>query len=141
MGQASSLGLGLAIALAPRGVIAINGDGSTLMNLGSLVTIPAHPANLTLVVMDNGLYEVTGGQPTAGGGTVDFCELARGAGFGRVYGFSAAEEWRDGVGEVLAEPGPAFVCLRVEARYGQKTPRPPHPMAEQIERLRNELDV
>src|SRR6266851_5210978 len=66
MGQAPDLGLGLALAQPERGVIVINGDGSMLMNLGSLVTLANHPANVYLVIVDNGIYEVTGGQPTAG---------------------------------------------------------------------------
>ena len=76
MGQAPSLGLGLALAQPQRGVIVLNGDGCTLMNLGCLVTLADHPANLYLLIVDNGLYEVTGGQPTAGAGRIDFAGLA-----------------------------------------------------------------
>src|ERR687885_124316 len=72
MGQAPGLGLGLALAQPGRGVIVVNGDGSTLMNLGSLVTLANHPADVYLVIMDNGIYEVTGGQATAGTGHTDF---------------------------------------------------------------------
>src|SRR5689334_15129386 len=71
MGHAPSLGLGVALA-QPRGVIVVNGDGSMLMNLGSLVTLAAHPAPVYLLILDNGLYEVTGGQATAGTGRADF---------------------------------------------------------------------
>src|SRR4051812_16117764 len=60
MGQGPDLGLGLALAQPDHGVVVINGDGSMLMNLGSLVTLANHPANVFLIVMDNGLYEVTG---------------------------------------------------------------------------------
>ena len=139
MGQASALGLGLALAVAPRGVVVINGDGSTLMNLGSLVTIAAHPAPLTLIVLENGIYEVTGGQPTAGSDRVDFCAIARGAGIPRVYGFDTLEAWQAGAAETLAGPGPVFIRIRVEARSGQKTPSPPGPMDAQIARLREAL--
>src|SRR5258708_30518949 len=85
MGEGPALGLGLALAHPERGVIVLNGDGSMLMNLGSLVTLANQPANLYLVIIDNGLYEVTGGQPTAGTGHADFAGLARAAGIGRVY--------------------------------------------------------
>src|ERR1041385_2994365 len=71
MGQGPALGLGLALAQPERGVIVVNGDGCTLMNLGCLVTLANHPARLYLVIIDNGLYEVTGGQPTAGAGRTD----------------------------------------------------------------------
>src|SRR5204863_3588165 len=80
MGQGPGLALGLALAQPERGVIVVNGEGCMLMNLGSLVTLANHPANVYLLIMDNQLYEVTGGQPTAGTGHIDFALLARGAG-------------------------------------------------------------
>src|SRR5205823_13496603 len=80
MGQGPALGLGLALAQPQHGVIVINGDGSMLMNLGSLVTLAGHPADVYLVIVDNGIYEVTGGQPTAGTGHADFAGMARAAG-------------------------------------------------------------
>src|SRR5882757_1221049 len=65
MGQAPALGLGLALAQPAREVWVLNGDGAMLMNLGCLVTIVASRAeNITLIVFDNGIYEVTGGQQT-----------------------------------------------------------------------------
>src|SRR5437762_1032422 len=91
MGQAPGLGLGLALAQPKRGVIVVNGDGCMLMNLGTLVTMAGHPANLYLVIIDNGLYEVTGGQVHAGAGHVDYAGLARGAGIQRVYRFDTAQ--------------------------------------------------
>jgi thiamine pyrophosphate-dependent acetolactate synthase large subunit-like protein len=139
MGQAPDLGLGLALAQPERGCIVLNGDGCTLMNLGCLVTIANYPANLFLVIVDNGLYEVTGGQPHAGAGHTDFAGLARAAGIRRVYRFGDADAWRAGAAEALAEPGPVVICLQVEGRLGQKTPPPPHPMAEQVARLRGAL--
>src|SRR5262245_53974551 len=62
MGHGPDMGLGLALAQPGRGVIVVNGDGCMLMNLGCLVTIANHPANLYVLILDNGLYEVTGGQ-------------------------------------------------------------------------------
>ena len=63
MSHATSMGLGLALAQPERRVIVCNGDGSMLMNLGSLVSIAdARAANLTVLVFDNGTYEVTGSQ-------------------------------------------------------------------------------
>src|SRR5207247_748141 len=57
MGHAPALGLGLALAQPERGVIVVNGDGCMLMSLGNLVTLAAHPANIYVLIMDNGLYE------------------------------------------------------------------------------------
>ncbi len=141
MSQAPDLGLGLALAQPQRGVIVLNGDGSMLMNLGSLVTLANQPANVYLVIMDNGIYEVTGGQPTAGTGHTDFAAMARGAGIRRVYTFEATENWRAGAAEALSGLGPAVVWLKIEGRLGQKTPSPPRPMAEQIVRLKQALGV
>jgi sulfopyruvate decarboxylase subunit beta len=139
MGHGPDLGLGLALAQPERGVVVVNGDGCTLMNLGSLVTLANHPANVYLLILDNGLYEVTGGQATAGTGHTDFAGLARAAGIGRVYTFDTLDAWRAGASEALAGSGPVVVWLRVEGRLGQKTPTAPRPMAEQIARLRQAL--
>jgi sulfopyruvate decarboxylase subunit beta len=141
MGHAPGLGLGLALAQPDRGVIVINGDGCMLMNLGSLVTLAAQAAPVYLLILDNGIYEVTGGQPHAGAGHVDFALLARGAGIRRVYTYATLDQWRTGAGEALSGPGPVVIWLKVEGRLGQKTPKPPRPMREQIERLRNALHV
>jgi len=141
MGHAPGLGLGLALAQPDRGVIVVNGDGCMLMNLGSLVTLAAQPAPVYLLILDNGIYEVTGGQAHAGAGRVDFALLARGAGIRRVYTFDTLDQWRIGAGEALTGPGPVVIWLKVEGRLGQKTPKPPRPMREQIERLRQALNL
>jgi thiamine pyrophosphate-dependent acetolactate synthase large subunit-like protein len=78
MGVASSIGLGLALAHPDRRVIVIDGDGSLLMNLGSLATIGLlQPANLVLVVVDNEAYATTGGQPTPTAHGADLAAAAR----------------------------------------------------------------
>ena len=113
MGQGPPLGLGIAIAQPDQRVIVVNGDGCTLMNLGCLVTLAAQaPKNFTLIVVDNGVYEVTGGQSTIGhpakradGQALNFADLARAAGFNEVYEFDDAESFRF-EHETLHEPGP-----------------------------------
>lgn len=140
MGHAPALGLGLALAHPGRGAIVVNGDGSMLMSLGSLVTLAGNPADVFLVILENGLYEVTGGQPTAGAGRVDFAALARAAGVARAYTFADRPAWEAGAAAVLAGPGPVVVVLKVEGRLGQKTPKAPRPMADQIRRLREALE-
>src|SRR5215510_4439414 len=102
MGQGPALGLGLALAQSQRGVVVVSGDGHLLMNLGCLVTLANHPADLFLIVMDNGVYEVTGGQPIPGAGRTDYAALARAAGVERVYSCRTAEEWRDTAGAALS---------------------------------------
>ena len=137
MSGAIPLALGLALAQPQREVVAVSGDGSLLMSLGSLVTVVGSGVtNLTIVLLDNGLYEVTGGQPTAGSGRVDFAGLARAAGIGRVYACPDLAAWEAVAAEALTSPGPVVVVLKTEGRHGQITPAPPRPMAEQIARLR-----
>jgi thiamine pyrophosphate-dependent acetolactate synthase large subunit-like protein len=111
------------------------------MNLGVLVTIASHPAPLYLLIMDNGLYEVTGGQIHAGKGHTDFAALARAAGIERAYVFNTLEEWKDGAPDVFSGAGPTVVWLKVEGKLGQKTPKAPRPMPEQIKRLSEALGI
>ncbi len=147
MGQATSFALGIAMAQPNRKVVVCNGDGSMLMNLGSLVTISAQaPANLTVVVFDNGAYEVTGGQPTAAApvlrpsaAPVDFAAMARASGFTRTYSFDAVEPWRTALSEILRGPGPTFVQLRVEPMPDAGLPAFPGPAPERAQALRAEL--
>ena len=81
MGLAIPIALGVALAQPKRHVIALEGDGSLLMLLGCLTTVAAlKPKNLTMVIMDNGLYQITGGQPTPAAGIADYVALARAAG-------------------------------------------------------------
>lgn len=148
MGQAPALGLGLALAQPDRKVIALNGDGCMLMNLGSLVTITAQaPKNYALIVLDNGVYEVTGRQPTAGsasgrtsGTKIDFSGLARAAGYKMTFPFHELDRWRDGVAEVLAAEGPVFVTLDIQpVTEGDVSITAPGPIQERLARFREAL--
>lgn len=139
MGQGVPLGLGLALARPGTRVVVCCGDGGLLMNLGCLVTLASHDVPVRVLLIDNGLYEVTGGQPVPGAGRTDFAGLARAAGLRDVWHCPDLASWRATVSAVLASPGPAFVWLAVEGRIGQATPKPPRPMAEQIRRLREGL--
>lgn len=141
MGQAPALGLGLALAQPEREVIVLNGDGCTLMNLGCLVTLASSGAkNLTLVILHNGVYEVTGGQTTAGGGA-DFAALGRAAGIASVAEFSDLEAWQRGVRAALELPGPRLIVLAVAPVGPEYHLSPPGPMAAQIERFRAALGI
>lgn len=129
MGEAPSLALGIALAQPTRRVIACNGDGSMLMNLGALVTIGDEaPENLVVIVFDNGVYEVTGAQPTPGT-RVDFAMVARGCGLDAVYRFSSLDSWRAGAKAALESPGPVCIILDVAPVPGAAGPRSPGPTA------------
>src|SRR3954471_14515530 len=76
MGLTIPIALGVAIAQPQRHVVALEGDGSLLMQLGCLATVATlKPKNLTMVVWDNGIYQITGNQPTPGAGNADFVAI------------------------------------------------------------------
>jgi sulfopyruvate decarboxylase subunit beta len=113
MGMASSMGLGLAMA-QDREVVVFDGDGSVLMNLGSLVTISNQkPQNLILVVLDNECYGSTGNQCTYASAT-DLKKVAKGVGFKETFHFKESEDEIDFL-PVLNSEGPVFVHLKVKA--------------------------
>ena len=139
MGKASSLGLGIALGRPDRQVFVFDGDGSLLMNLGSLVTIAAAgPKNLVLIVFENGVYEITGSQPVPGEGVFSFTTLARGSGIRRVYEFDKLEPFVAQLDEILGGDGPTFVCLKV-AEIGRLSPKPRRVMGEAARRVREVL--
>ncbi len=116
MGQASSHGLGMALGRPDKRVIVIDGDGSLLMNLGSLVTIAeAAPRNLVHFVCQNNTYEANGFHPIPGANKVSFAGFARAAGIEKVYEFDELADFDRRIGAVLGEPGPVFVVLKVVA--------------------------
>jgi len=124
MGKASSMGLGLALAQPDRKVIVLDGDGSLLMNLGSLVTIAnMAPPNLIHFVFENGVYRETGGQPIPNAGKFSFAALAGDAGYANVYEFEDLESLEKNIETVVNQVGPTFVCLKVPPA----TERPPFP--------------
>ena len=136
MSHATSIGLGLALSQPARRVIVCNGDGSMLMNLGSLVSIVAAGAtNLILLVFENGTYEVTGSQHVPGAGRVDYAALARGAGFGSVFEFSDLDRWRREIDTVMSAAGPTFAVLHVEPVIGVPGPKSPGPAGERARRF------
>ena len=81
LGSITTTALGLALALPHRRVLALETDGSALMNTGALCTLGSQrPGNLTVVVFDNGIYEIIGGAPTLTSQSTDLAKMADGAG-------------------------------------------------------------
>lgn len=142
MGQAPMLGLGLALAHPRREVLVFNGDGCMLMSLGSLVTVVASGAkNYTLVVLDNGIYEVTGGQATAAAAIgVDFAAMGRAAGFATVATFNELDEWHKQAPSLLSQPGPRLVILNVEPVGADYQLQSPGPLPERLDRFCRALE-
>ncbi len=108
MGLTAPIALGVALAQPKRRVFALEGDGSILMQLGSLATIAAvNPRNLTIIVWDNGLYQITGSQPTATAAAADVVEIARGAGIAQSAWASDEEDFERLVERALHGDGKA----------------------------------
>ena len=169
MGQATSLALGIALARSDRRVLVCVGDGAMLMNLGSLVSVTAAaPENLTILLFDNGVYEVTGGQATAASAgqagegragegrasegqagegrasRVDFAAVARGCGFSSVHPIDTLDDLRAALPQLLqgsgpSPGGPSLALLRVLPVPGAVGPKSPGPAAERARRLRQSL--
>jgi sulfopyruvate decarboxylase subunit beta len=115
MGHAADLALGIALAQPQRKVVCLNGDGSMLMTLGTLVTAAQSTAtNFILFVIQNNTYEITGNQPVPGSGFVDFAAIARGAGFRETYVFDEAQDYAQQLPRILESEGPTLVVVRVE---------------------------
>jgi sulfopyruvate decarboxylase subunit beta len=114
MGLAAAHGLGFALGEPRRRVVVLDGDGSLLMNLGTLVTIgAAAPANLVHFVCRNGTYEANGGHPLPNP-AVDFNALARAAGYRAVHDFASLDAFEPRIAEMLRQQGPVFATLHVE---------------------------
>lgn len=107
MGCISSLGLGLALVQPQRRVIAIDGDGALLMRMGVLATTAyQEPDNLIHILLDNGVHESTGAQPTVSK-SVDFTAIAAACGYKQVYRVNSAESLDALLNSALE--GPVFI--------------------------------
>jgi thiamine pyrophosphate-dependent acetolactate synthase large subunit-like protein len=120
MGQCSSVALGLALARPDVRVICLDGDGSLLMNLGSLCTIATvAPRNYALLIWDNEVHMTTGGQPTATAHRSSLAGLARGAGIDKVLEPRDEAELGQAYDRILREDGPFVVPVKVEKGRGE----------------------
>src|SRR5512134_2381979 len=141
MGGASSIGLGLALARPERRVLVFDGDGSLLMQLGSLATIAgARPRNLVHLLFKNGVYHTSGAQEIPGGLTVDFAGMARAAGYRSAYAVGELDDFKRRLPSLFGDEGPLMVELWTG--LAEKTPMTAGrstPFNEQAEGLRKKL--
>jgi phosphonopyruvate decarboxylase len=142
MGGASTLGLGLALARPERRVIVFDGDGSLLMQLGSLATIAGSRArNLVHLLFKNGVYHTSGAQDIPGGFAVDFVQMAKGAGYREAYTIKDIGDFRRRLPAMLTADGPLFVELITG--LSEQTPMTVRgagtPFHQQVETLRTRL--
>jgi len=127
MGLTIPIALGVAIAQPKRHVVALEGDGSLLMQLGCLTTVAMQaPKNLTMVVWDNGIYQITGSQPTASQSTADIVAIARGAGIANSAWAAEEGEFEKLMAGALDGGGPSLIAARIDGEPGVgKTERDP----------------
>ncbi|MFW8565066.1 thiamine pyrophosphate-dependent enzyme [Orrella sp. 11846] len=115
MGSASAIGLGVALGQPNRIVYALDGDGSILMQLGTLGTIAStNVTNLVVIIWDNGCYQITGGQPTATSSQVDLAEVARGLGIQQAFWAKDEQDFEALIARTRTEPGPWFIVAHTD---------------------------
>jgi sulfopyruvate decarboxylase subunit beta len=116
MGLASSMGLGIALSMPEYQVIVLDGDGSLLMNLGTLSTLARYkPGNLLHIVFDNESLLSVGGFPTATSTGTDLAGIARASGVPRVMEADTIESFKDCVSEALNSNTLTTIVSKVEA--------------------------
>jgi thiamine pyrophosphate-dependent acetolactate synthase large subunit-like protein len=115
MGLTVPIALGVAIAQPRRHVIALEGDGSLLMQLGCLATVAERaPKNLTIVIWDNGIYQITGSQPTPGAANADLVAIARGAGIAGSAWAADEDDFDRLVTSALKGGAPHLIVARID---------------------------
>lgn len=115
MGLASAIGLGVALAQPQRRVVALDGDGSLLMQLGTLGTIHAAGVkNLIVVIWDNGCYQITGSQPTLTETGVDLVQTARGLGLAQSFWARDEADFEARIARALTQDGPWLIGARTD---------------------------
>lgn len=119
MGLAFPIALGVALAQPKRRVFGLEGDGSLLMQLGTLSTIATlAPKNLTMVVMDNGIYQITGAQPTPAAATADLVAIAQASGLANSTWAADEEDFERLIDQSLAADGPMLIGVRIDDKPG-----------------------
>lgn len=124
MGLAFPIALGVALAQPDRRVFALEGDGSLLMQLGALSTIAAlKPKNLIMIVMDNGIYQITGAQPTPAANVADIVAIAAGSGLTNSSWAADEEDFERLVDEAMSRSEPSLIAIRIDDKPGVGTTR------------------
>ena len=124
MGLAFPIALGVALAQPNRRVFALEGDGSLLMQLGCLSTIATlKPKNLVMIVMDNGIYQITGAQPTPAAAATDLIAVAIGCGLTNSTWAADEEDFDRLIDQSLTASEPMLIGVRIDDKPGTGTTR------------------
>ena len=125
LGLCSSIALGMALGLPERKVIALDGDGSLLMNLSSLPTIARmKPMNLVHIVFDNEVYEASGSKKTATGAGADLVGLARAAGIDNARWAESVDGFAQAVEKAMIGDAVSFIGVKVGTERARVSPYP-----------------
>jgi len=125
LGLCSSIALGMALGLPRRKIIALDGDGSLLMNLCSLPTSARMGAkNLIHIVFDNEVYEASGKKPTATSAGTDLVGLARAAGIKNALWANSLEDFAKATATALAADELSFIGAKVTSERSDVAPYP-----------------
>src|SRR6201997_1766756 len=117
MGLAFPIALGVALAQPKRRIFALEGDGSLLMQLGSLSTIATlAPTNLTMVVMDNGIYQITGAQPTPAASVADIVAIAVASGIANSAWAADEDDFERLIEQSMTAAGPTMIGVRIDEK-------------------------
>ena len=119
MGLGFPIALGVALAQPQRRVFGLEGDGSLLMQMGCLSTIATlKPKNLTLIVLDNGIYQITGSQPTPASAVADIVAIATASGLSNSAWAADEEDFERLVEQSLSASGPTLIGVRIDDKPG-----------------------
>jgi thiamine pyrophosphate-dependent acetolactate synthase large subunit-like protein len=134
MGLAFPIALGVALAQPNRRIVAIEGDGSLLMQLGCLTTIASlAPKNLSLIVMDNGIYQITGAQPTPAASCADLVAVAQGCGIAQSSWAADEDDFERLLQHSLSAAAPTLIAARIDDKPAVgTTPRDPVQIRERF---------
>ena len=126
MGLCSSIALGMALSIKEK-VVSLDGDGSMLMNMGTIATIGREkPRNLVVVVWDNEEWGQTGHQPSHTAMGTDLEQVARACGIQKTATVSNEEDLEETVQSALSSDGPWFIVAKIrEAGYMPVAPIEP----------------
>lgn len=124
MGHASQIALGIALNQPQRNVYCFDGDGATIMHMGSLsITASMQPANYYHIVFNNGAHDSVGGQPTVGL-NINLTAIAKDCGYKTVLSVDSADDLQKALATLTRQPAPALLEVKVKKGARKDLGRP-----------------
>jgi phosphonopyruvate decarboxylase len=141
MGHSAAIALGLARSQTQRRIICLDGDGSVLMHMGTLAIVgQSQQENFIHVLLNNGAHDSVGSQPTVGF-AVDFCAIAQACGYRHAYCVSSAEAMTQRFAQLLTQPGPSLLEVRLNTGARPDLGRPQSTPADNRNALMHHLGL